>query len=120
VIKRKLIQIIFFYKEVIRLAQRFIAEKLLIVNSTFNTNKLRLPFLIGVGITNNGKTFPYALSYCPGETAKSYNFFFQTLRQEIWIDCYKPIIILRDQSARLISAINSLRNVPYSQLQFCN
>jgi MULE transposase domain len=83
VVKRKLLQIMFFHREVVRLAQRFIAGKLLIVNGTFNTNKLRLPLLINIGITNSGKTFPYASSYYLGETAESYNFFFQTLRQEI-------------------------------------
>jgi len=67
---------VFFYKKVVRLAQRFIAGKLLVINNTFNTNKLRLPLLIGVGITNSGKTFPCASSYYLGETAESYNFFF--------------------------------------------
>jgi hypothetical protein len=69
VIKRKLIQIIFFHREVIRFAWRFIAGKLLVVDGTFNTEKLRPPLLIGVGITNSGKTFPCASSYCPGGTA---------------------------------------------------
>lgn len=83
VIKRKLIQIVFFYKEVVRLTQRFIAGKLLVIDSTFNTNKLRLPLLISIGITNSSKTFPCTSSYCPGETAESYDFFFQILREEI-------------------------------------
>jgi hypothetical protein len=96
VVKRKLIQIIFFHREVIRFAQRFIAGKLLVVDDTFNTNKLRLPLLIGVGITNSGKTFPCASSYCPGETAESYDFFFQILREEMWVDCYEPAVIMGD------------------------
>jgi MULE transposase domain len=83
VIKRKLIQIVFFHKEVIRFTQRFIAGKLLVINGTFNTNKLRLPLLINVSIINSGKTFPCASNYCLSETAESYDFFFQTLRQEI-------------------------------------
>jgi hypothetical protein len=74
---------VFFYKEVIRLTQRFIADKLLVINNTFNTNKLRLPLLISIDITNSGKTFPCASSYCSGETAESYDFFFQILREEI-------------------------------------
>jgi hypothetical protein len=68
---------------VIRFIQRFIVSKLLIINSTFNTNKLRLLLLISVSIINNNKTFLYVSSYCLSETAESYNFFFQTLRQEI-------------------------------------
>jgi len=68
---------------VIRFTQRFIASKLFIVDNTFNINKLRLPLLVSMGIINSSKTFPYALSYCPGETVESYNFFFQILREEI-------------------------------------
>jgi len=56
-ISRKLVQIVFFIKDAIRLGQRFITGKVLIVNSTFNTNKLRILLLVGVGIINSGKTF---------------------------------------------------------------
>ena len=80
----------------VRLTQRFITSKLLVVDGIFNTNKLRLPLFINIDITNSGKIFPCALSYCLGETAESYDFFFQTLREEMWVDYYKPTIILRD------------------------
>ena len=86
----------FFYKEVIRFAQRFIAGKLFVVDGIFNINKLRLPLLISVGVINSGKTFLYALSYCSGETAESYDFFFQILREEMWIDYCEPAVILGD------------------------
>ena len=56
------------------------------VDGTFNTNKLRLPLLTSVGIIGTGKIFPVPLSYCPGETAASYNFFFESLRSEVFID----------------------------------
>jgi hypothetical protein len=83
IIKRKLVQIVFFFREVIRFAQHFIAGKLLVVDNTFNTNKLRLPLLINMSIINSDKTFFYILSYCSDETAKSYHYFFQILREEI-------------------------------------
>jgi MULE transposase domain len=54
----------------------------LVVDGTFNTNSLRLPLLIAVGITNFGKTFPVAFSYCLSESKESYNFFFQSLKEE--------------------------------------
>jgi hypothetical protein len=76
--------------------------------------------LIGVGVTNSGKTFSCASSYCPGETAESFDFFFQILRKEMWIDRYEPAVIMGDQSAGLISAVDTLGSVPHSQLQFCN
>jgi hypothetical protein len=46
VVSRKLIQIVFFIKDAIRFGQRFIAGKVLIVDGTFNTNKLRMPLLV--------------------------------------------------------------------------
>jgi hypothetical protein len=70
---------------------------LLVVDGTFNTNKLRLPLLTSIGITNTGKTFPIALSYCPGETAASYNFFFESLRSEVFVDgVADPGVIMGD------------------------
>ena len=97
IIKRKLIQIVFFHKEAIRFGQRFIAGKMLVVDSTCNTNKLRMPLLIGVGITNSNKTFPLAYSYCPGETAESYDFFFEVLGEEVFFnDILDPAVIMGD------------------------
>jgi len=70
---------------------------LLVVNGTFNTNELRLPLLTSVGITNTGKTFPVALSYCSGETVESYNFFFEFLRSEVFVDgVADPGVIMGD------------------------
>src|SRR5438045_2382231 len=86
IVKRKLIQIVFFYKEAIRFGQRFIAGKMLVVDSTCNTNKLRMPLLIGVGITNSNKIFPLAYSYYSGEIVESYNFFFKVLGEEVFFN----------------------------------
>ena len=38
----------------------------------------------------------------------------------MWIDYYKPTIILGDQSAGLINTVDSLNSIPYNQLQFYN
>jgi hypothetical protein len=121
VVSRKLVQIVFFLKDAIRFGQRFIAGKVLLVDGTFNTNKLRMPLLVGVGIINSGKTFPQAYSYCPGETAESYEFFFEVLREEVFVDdILDPAVIMGDQAAGLIKAVDVLEAVPNSVLQFCN
>ena len=79
-----------------------------------------MPLLTGISITNTNKTFPVALSYCPGETAKSYNFFFETLRNEIFVeDIIEPGVVIGDQAAGLISLIETYDSMPNSQLQFC-
>lgn len=68
------------HPEAVRFAQRFCAGKLLVVDGTFDANELRLTLPTSIGVTSTGKTFPVALLYCPGETAASRNFFFETLR----------------------------------------
>ena len=120
VINRKLLQIWFIHPAAILLAQRFCAGQLLVVDGTFNTNKLRLPLLTSIGITNTGKSFPIALSYCPGETAASYDFFFESLRSEVFNQgVSEPGVVLGDQAAGLISSIDVHDSMPNSQLQFC-
>src|SRR5438477_66394 len=69
-IKYKIIQIIFFYKKIICFIQRFIADKLFIINDIFNINKLRLDLLINIDIINNNKIFFYTSSYYLDETIK--------------------------------------------------
>jgi MULE transposase domain len=121
IIKRKLIQIVFFHKEAIRFGQRFITGKVLMVDGTFNTNKLRMLLLIGVGITNSNKIFPLDYSYCPGETVESYDFFFETLREEVFFDdILGPAVIMGDQAPGLIKAVDVLDSIPNAMLQFCN
>lgn len=120
-VRRKLLQIVFYHSEAIRLTQRFVAGHLLVIDGTFNTNRLRLPLLVAVGITNSNKSFPVAFSYCSGETAEVYGFFFECLRAEIFTnDIQDASVVLSDQAAGLISAVDTHDAIPHSQLQFCN
>lgn len=82
VVSQKLVQIFFMHHRQIALAQRFVAAFVLVIDGTFNANNLRLPLLIAVGVTNSGKTFPVAFSYCPSENKDNYYFFFQSLKEE--------------------------------------
>jgi MULE transposase domain len=82
---QRLTQIWFAHPKQLAAAQRFVADQVLIIDGTFNTNKLRLPLLAAVGITNLGSTFPIAFSYCPSESKESLKFFFDCLTRE----CFK-------------------------------
>ena len=73
-INKKLIQIFFIYRKQLKTAQRFIANQLIIIDGTFNINKLDLPLFIIVDILNIDQTFPVAFSYCPAESTKSISF----------------------------------------------
>ena len=123
IISQKLIQIFFIHPKQIALAQRFVAGFVLIIDGTFNTNNLRLPLLIAVGITNSGKTFPVAFSYCPSESKDSYDFFFQSLKGEAFLgDIQLMKVIMADQAGGLIAACDypNPKLLPGVQLQHCN
>ena len=45
----------------IRLTRRFVSGFIYETDTTFNTNTLRLPLSVMVGIDNTGSTFPMAL-----------------------------------------------------------
>ena len=79
---KSLIQTFFMHPKQVALVERFVAGFVLIVDGTFNTNSLRSPLLIAVGITNSGKTFPVAFSYCPSESKESFDFFLLSLKEE--------------------------------------
>lgn len=119
-----LIQIVFWLSESLPFVRRFCSGFLLVVDATFNTNSLRLPLMVAVGITNEGVSFPVAYSFCPGETADSYSFFFEVLRSEIWPEhagIPEPAVILADQSSGLLSAVTEFDAIPASStLQICN
>jgi hypothetical protein len=58
--------------EQIRLARRFVSSFIYETDSTFNTNRLRLPLSVIVGIDNTGKTFPIVFCYITSESAASF------------------------------------------------
>jgi hypothetical protein len=49
-IGRELIQIFFAHRKQLEAAQRFVADWLIVIDGTFNTNKLDLPLLVIVGV----------------------------------------------------------------------
>ena len=66
-------------------------------------------------------TFPLAFSYCLGESAESYAFLFKTLNEEVFYNGVEPLgVVMGDQVAGLISAINKHKSMPKLTLQFCN
>ena len=71
-------QIVFFHPIMRNLAQRFCSEFALIIDGTFNTNRLRMPFIQAVGITNTGTSFPVVFSFAISESKLAFDFIFET------------------------------------------
>jgi len=60
--------------EQIKLARRFVSGFMYKIDATFNTNRLKLPLSVMVGIDNCGKTFLIAYCYITSELAASFKF----------------------------------------------
>lgn len=73
------------------------------VDTTFNTNRLRLPLSVPVGITNTNLTFQIAFSFIPSESAKSFDFVEEQMKLLMWYDCHKPRVVVGNQAKGLIA-----------------
>ena len=73
-----------------------------------------------VGITNEGKTFPVAFVWIPGETTEVWGWFLECLRHEIFGDgVLDPAVVLTDMALGVIVAVDKLAALLNSQLQYC-
>jgi hypothetical protein len=60
--------------EQIKLRRWFVSGFMYETDATFNTNRLKLPLSVMVGIDNCSKTFPLAYCYITLESAASFKF----------------------------------------------
>jgi hypothetical protein len=112
-------QIFFLHEFQRRWAQRFVAGFALIIDGTFNTNRLRMPLIICVGITNTGRTFPIAISFAMSESKVAYAFIFACLIAMVFTNgVIPPGVVIGDQSGGLIAAMPEA--LPGVTLQFCD
>jgi MULE transposase domain. len=68
------------------------------VDTTFNTNNLRLPLTVLTGITNTGNSFPVAFCFVPSESKASFDFVFEKLKELVWDEYPPPKVIVGDQA----------------------
>jgi hypothetical protein len=115
---RVLEQVVFLTEQQIAYTKRFIADQVLLINGTFETNRLGLTLLVIVGVTNTGKNFPAAYSFCKSEAKMSFDFFFESLDYFIFTDDIAVSrVVLADQAAGLIASMPEA--MPDSKLQHC-
>jgi hypothetical protein len=116
---RVLEQLFFITDARITYSRRFIADQVLFVDGTFETNQLGMVLLVVVGITSTNKNFPAAYGFAKSEAAVSFNFLFDSFRHFVFSnEVAEPRVILADQAAGLIAAIPV--SMPNCQLQHCN
>jgi hypothetical protein len=112
------LEMVFFMSDTqIQWAQRFCISFMLEVDTTFNTNNLRLPLTVLTGITNTGISFPMAFCFVPSESKASFDFVFEKLKELVWDEYPPPKVIVGDQAKGLSASL------PYSMQgavgQFC-
>ena len=123
-IARKLVQIWFTHPILLEATRRFVADWLCVIDGTFNTNNLRMPILIAVGILNSGKTFPIAFSFCPSESEESYSFFWECLKSYCFekedevTAAVPPRVILGDQAGGILASVP--KAFPNAIVQICD
>ena len=79
------------------LAKRFVSDWMMEVDATFNINSLRMPLLVCRGITNTGRTFPFALTFIMSESQGAIDWMFKCLNSLIFNDDWPhPRIVISD------------------------
>ena len=75
-----------------------------------------MPLITSLGVMNEGRALPVAFSYCPGETAESYNVFLCTVRDDILSNEVAEIaVFLADISSGMTSAVDTYGDLFYNQ-----
>ena len=87
------------------------------VDTTFNTNILKLPLTVITGISNTGDSFPVAFSFIPSESKVCFDFIFKALKELVWEEYPPPRIVIGDQAQGL--AVSLPYSLPGSVGQFC-
>jgi MULE transposase domain len=91
--------------EQIRMARRFVSDFMYKTDATFNTNILKLPLSVVVGIDNTGSTFLAAYCYITLESAVSFKWTSEQLTDLAFLDCPEPALIIGDFSKGLGVAV---------------
>lgn len=108
--RRVVEQFFFCNEEQICLARQFVSGYLIETDATFNTNQLNLPLSTLVGVTNTMQTFTVAYCYITLESAESFLFLFECMRDLIFYDkCPGPGVIFGDFAAELAAAMTKKR-----------
>ena len=90
--------------EQIKMTRRSVSGFTYETDATFNTNSLRLPLGVIVGIDHTGKTFPMAYCYITSESAALFKWITEQLTDLAFYNCPKLAIIVGDFSRGLSAA----------------
>jgi hypothetical protein len=117
-VSAQLLKAVFFTNdELIRLARRFTPDWMIQVDGTFNTNRIRIPLIDYLGVSNTGHSFLFAFCFVTSESSDNWAFMLQCLERTVFTGLPLPRVVLADQGMGLRSIFE--RVWPNSILQFC-
>lgn len=116
-IKGRVLEQLFFISDAqIAYGKRFLAGHVVLIDGTFETNRLGLVLLVVVGVTNTGKNFPAAYSFTRSEARVSFDFIFDYLGHFIFTDdIAEARVVLGDQTPGFI--VSMPESMPNCKLQ---
>ena len=91
--------------EQIKMSRRFVSSFMYETDATFNTNRLKIPLSVIIGIDNRGKTFLVAYCYITSESAASFKFVANQLSDLVFYNYPEAAVVVRDFSKGLAAAM---------------
>jgi hypothetical protein len=117
IIAQVLKAVFFTSKELIQLARRFCPDWMIQMDGTFNTNKLRMPLIDVLGVTNTEHSFLFAFCFVTSESAENWGFVLQCLEMTVFKGLPLPRVVIADQGMGLRSVFHQVWIDGF--LQFC-
>jgi hypothetical protein len=117
-VKQQVLKAVFFTNNsLMKLARRFTPDWMIQVDGTFNTNRIRMPLIDCLGVSNTGGSFIFAFCFVTSESSENWGFVLQCLEQTVYDGLPLPRVVIADQGLGLRSVFASVW--PDSVLQFC-
>src|SRR5579862_206480 len=110
-------QLFFMSDTQIQCSQRFSSYFMVEIDTTFNTNNLRLLSTIMTSISNTETSFPLAFSFLPSKSKVCFDFIFQSLKELVWEEYVPLVIIVGDLIQGLAASL--LYSIPDFTSQYC-
>jgi hypothetical protein len=118
IVTKQVLKAVFFTNdELIRLARRFTPDWMIQMDGTFNTNRIKLPLINVLSVTNTGHSFIFAFCFMTSESSDNWGFTLQCLERVVYENLPLPRVVLADQGLGLRSVFASVW--PMAVLQFC-
>jgi hypothetical protein len=87
------------------------------MDGTFNTNRIKMPLIDILGVTNTGHSFIFAFCFVTSESSANWGFTLQCLERVVYEGLPLPRVVLADQGLGLRAVFQSVW--PRAVLQFC-